>query len=49
VTAKLMLKSLLSERFGLVIHEGTHPVPRYVLTVGKSGSKLKAASRAEEL
>jgi len=43
-TAKLMLKSLLSERFGLVIHEGTHPVPRYVLTVGKGGSKLKAAS-----
>jgi uncharacterized protein (TIGR03435 family) len=41
--AKLMLQGLLAERFGLVVESGTHPVPRYVLTVGK-GSKLKAAS-----
>jgi uncharacterized protein (TIGR03435 family) len=41
--ANLMLKSLLVERFGLAIHEGTYPVPRYVLSVGKGGSKLKPA------
>jgi uncharacterized protein (TIGR03435 family) len=42
-SAKLMLRTLLAERFGLVVNSGTHPVPRYVLSVGK-GSKLKAAS-----
>ncbi len=45
-TANLMLQSLLSERFGLVVNRGTRPVPRYVLTVGKGGSKLKPASGA---
>jgi uncharacterized protein (TIGR03435 family) len=43
-SAKLMLQALLAERFSLVAHTGTHPVPRYVLTVGKSGSKLKSVS-----
>src|SRR5690349_12573590 len=43
-TANLMLQALLAERFGLVSHRGTQPVPRYVLTVAKGGSKLKAAS-----
>jgi uncharacterized protein (TIGR03435 family) len=43
-TANLMLQALLADRFKLVIHSGTNPVPRYVLTVGKGGSKLKAAS-----
>jgi uncharacterized protein (TIGR03435 family) len=42
-SAKLMLRALLSDRFGLVVNSGTHPVPRYVLSVGK-GSKLKEAS-----
>jgi uncharacterized protein (TIGR03435 family) len=42
--ANLMLQSLLADRFKLVIDTGTHPVPRYVLSVGKGGSKLKAAS-----
>ena len=42
--ANLMLRSLLVERFGLAVHEGTYPVPRYVLSVGKGGSKLKSAS-----
>lgn len=41
--ANLMLRNLLATRFGLVIHEGTSPVPRYVLTVGKGGSKLKSS------
>ncbi|HWE53559.1 MAG TPA: TIGR03435 family protein [Bryobacteraceae bacterium] len=39
--ANLMLRTLLADRFGLVIHNGTHPAPRYVLTVAKGGSKLK--------
>jgi uncharacterized protein (TIGR03435 family) len=43
-TANLMLKALLEDRFKLVTHNGTRPVPRYVLSIGKSGSKLKAAS-----
>jgi uncharacterized protein (TIGR03435 family) len=42
-TAKLMLQALLADRFSLVVHNDTRPVPRYVLSVGK-GSKLKAAS-----
>jgi uncharacterized protein (TIGR03435 family) len=42
-TANLMLQSLLSERFGLAVRHDTRPVPRYILTIGKSGSKLKPA------
>ena len=42
-TAKLMLQSLLADRFKLVIRNDTRPVPRYVLSVGKGGSKLKPA------
>lgn len=45
--ANLMLKSLLTDRFGLVIHQGTSPVPRYVLTVGKGGSKLQPTDGSE--
>ena len=47
-TSNLMLQSLLADRFGLVIRKGTSPVPRYVLAVAKSGSKLKAAAGSEE-
>lgn len=43
-TANLMLQSLLAERFHLRVRNDTRPVPRYVLTVGKGGSKLKASS-----
>jgi uncharacterized protein (TIGR03435 family) len=43
-TANLMLQNLLADRFGLVINQGAHPVPRYVLSVMKGGSKLKSAS-----
>lgn len=46
--ANQMLKSLLVERFGLTTHEGTYPLPRYVLSVGKGGSKLKAASGSDD-
>jgi uncharacterized protein (TIGR03435 family) len=45
--ANLMLQGLLSERFGLVVHRGTHAVPRYVLAVGKGGSKLQPSSGSE--
>lgn len=41
--ANLMLRSLLKERFGLVVRNEERPVPRYVLSVG-SGSKLKPAA-----
>jgi len=44
--ANLMLRELLSDRFQLIVHQGTQPVPRYVLTIGKGGSKLKAGSGA---
>jgi len=37
---KLMLRSLLADRFALVLHEGEIPMPAYVLTVG-SNDKLK--------
>src|SRR5580692_6555691 len=42
--ANQMLQSLLADRFKLVVKHETHPAPRYVLTVGKGGSKLKPAS-----
>jgi uncharacterized protein (TIGR03435 family) len=42
--ASLMLQALLADRFSLVVRNETHPVPRYVLSVGKGGSKLKPAS-----
>jgi uncharacterized protein (TIGR03435 family) len=45
--ANLMLQSLLAERFGLVVRHDTRPVPRYVLTVGKNGSKLKHGNPSE--
>src|SRR5262245_33168645 len=43
-TANLMLQALLADRFGLVTTRATRPVPRYVLTVGKGGSKLKPSA-----
>lgn len=41
-TQKLMLRSLLKDRFNLVIREETKPRPAYALTVGKK-SQLKEA------
>jgi uncharacterized protein (TIGR03435 family) len=43
-TANGMLKTLLADRFKLAVHNDTGPVPRYVLSIGKVGSKLKPAS-----
>ena len=46
-SANLMLRNLLADRFGLVITPGTRPLPRYVLTVAKGGSKLKTAGGSD--
>jgi uncharacterized protein (TIGR03435 family) len=38
---KLMVRSLLAERFSLVTHTGSKPMPAWVLTVGKGKANLK--------
>ena len=42
-TVKLMLQSLLADRFKLVFHNGSQPLPAFVLTTGKGPPKLKPA------
>jgi len=44
---RLMLQALLSDRFHLVVHKDTHPVPSYVLRVDKDGLKMKPADEGE--
>jgi len=44
---KLMLQTLLADRFHLVLHKDTHPVPSYVLRVDKGGLKMKQAEESE--
>jgi uncharacterized protein (TIGR03435 family) len=46
--ANLMLQGLLADRFGLVVRKEMRPAARYVLSVGKSGSKLKPATAAAD-
>lgn len=46
--AKLMLQALLAERFGLVVRKDTRPMPLYVLSIGKGGSKLKRAAASSD-
>jgi uncharacterized protein (TIGR03435 family) len=41
---KLMLQSLLAERFKLAVKRDTKPVPAFVLAAGKDQSKLKPAA-----
>jgi uncharacterized protein (TIGR03435 family) len=43
---RLMLQTLLAERFGLVLHRETRRLRVYSLTANKSGSKLLKASSA---
>ena len=43
-TLNLMLKSLLAERFHLVVHNEDRPMPAYILTLGKGKSKLKQSA-----
>lgn len=45
---KLMLRSLLAERFKLVTHTGSAPMPAFVLTVGKGPPKMKQAEDSGE-
>lgn len=44
---KVMLQALLSERFSLVVHNGTAPLPAYVLKASKDTTKLKPAASTE--
>ena len=39
--SQLMLQALLADRFALKVHRGSKDLPIYVLTVAKSGSKMK--------
>src|SRR6516225_8473753 len=43
-TVKLMLQGLLAERFMLVVHNDTKPMPAFVLSLGKGKPKLKEAA-----
>lgn len=45
---KLMLRSLLKERFGLVVRQGTAPMPAWVLTVAGSKPKMKPSDGSGE-
>jgi uncharacterized protein (TIGR03435 family) len=45
--AKLMLRALLADRFHLVVHNDTKPIPTYVLRVDKGGLKMKQADESE--
>ena len=40
-SATAMLQTLLADRFKLVVHTGTKPMPTYVLALGKGKPKLK--------
>ncbi len=45
---RVMLQSLLAERFQLAVHSETQELPLYALVVGKSGPKFKEAKDAEQ-
>ena len=40
-----MLQNLLADRFKLVVHKDTKPMPAFVLTVGKSKPKMKEVTK----
>lgn len=42
-TLRLMLQSLLADRFKLVVKMDTRPMPAYVLSMGKDKAKMKAS------
>jgi uncharacterized protein (TIGR03435 family) len=42
-TVRLMLQTLLADRFKLVVHPDTRPLPGFVLSMGKGKPKLKEA------
>jgi uncharacterized protein (TIGR03435 family) len=45
-TVRLMLQSLLADRFKLAVHSDMRPLPGFVLTMGKGKPKLKEADGA---
>lgn len=42
--ANLMLRALLADRFKLVVHDGTRPLPAFAMTVAKGGAKMKKSN-----
>ncbi|HEY2379752.1 MAG TPA: TIGR03435 family protein [Terriglobia bacterium] len=46
-TARLMLQSLLADRFALKIHNDNKPLPTYALTLGKGAHKLKKSDGSQ--
>jgi uncharacterized protein (TIGR03435 family) len=48
-TLRLMLQTLLAERFGVVVKPGTQPVPGYTLSKGKGELKLKPSGGVGEI
>src|SRR5437868_6185995 len=44
----LMVQKLLADRFQLVVHKDTKPMPAYALTAGKGKPKMKEASGSGE-
>jgi uncharacterized protein (TIGR03435 family) len=44
---RVMLKALLADRFGLVVHSETQDKPGYALVVGKNGPKLSPAKEEQ--
>ena len=46
-TVRLMLRSLLADRFGLAIHEDKRPMPAYALEAEKGAAKMQASEGAE--
>src|SRR5262249_18560990 len=47
-TLKLMLQSLLADRFKLVLHKDTRPAAGFVLSAGKGRPKFKEADASRE-
>ncbi len=47
-TVRPILQSVLADRFGLVVHRDTRPIPMWVLTVDKGGPKLRPSSGTGE-
>lgn len=45
---KLMLRTLLAERFKLTVHRDKRELPVYALVVSKNGAKLQPAAAGEE-
>jgi uncharacterized protein (TIGR03435 family) len=45
----LMLQNLLADRFQLVLHRETKPLPVYALTVGKNGLKIKPVESGNDI